>query len=58
MNTQGDLYRYRGEVGGLTLWGGAQLLFEGVEHLHGEGLTLLPDINEFSDLVLQKRKEE
>jgi hypothetical protein len=39
------------ESDGLTL--GIQFLFKLGEHLQGEGLAFLPDINEFSDLFLQ-----
>lgn len=45
-----------GGVGDLTWSWCAQLLLEGVEHLQGEGLALLPDINELPDFLLQNKK--
>lgn len=43
-------------MGGLTLRGSIQLVFEGSEHLQGEGLALLPDINELLDFLLHEKR--
>ena len=51
-----DMEKDNGEGGGcvgfLTVRWSIQFLFERSEHLQGEGLALLPDINELLDLLL------
>jgi hypothetical protein len=59
MHTKASMCWRGGGVGDLTLccWS-AQLLLEGVEHGEGEGLALLPNINELPDFLLQGKKEK
>ena len=46
-----------GKCACLTLRWDIQLFFESGEHLQGEGLAFLPDINELSDFFLQDKKQ-
>jgi hypothetical protein len=46
-----------GKCACLTLRWDIHLFFESGEHLQGEGLAFLPDINELSDFFLQDKKQ-